>query len=68
MEIDEHLIRGDKLTAVSAWEFCAPDRTVILRIDQRGMTYKGQRIEDTGEAYKAFLDAMAAVNVYYARG
>jgi hypothetical protein len=33
-------------------------RTEILRIDADGMTYKGQRIEDAGEAHRAFIEAM----------
>lgn len=46
----------------------APDASVtfnvnsgveILRLDDRGMTYKGQRIEDGGEAHRAFLEVMA---------
>lgn len=69
MEIDKNLVCGDfnKLTWVSCWIFSAPDETEILRIDEQGMTYKGKLIEDAGEAYKAFLDAMAAINSYYAR-
>ncbi len=31
----------------------------IMRLDDRGMTYKGQRIEDGGEAHRAFLEVMA---------
>ncbi len=30
----------------------------IMRMDKDGMTYKGQRIEDGGEAHKAFLEVM----------
>lgn len=30
----------------------------ILRLDQKGMTYKGQFIEDAGEAHKAFMETM----------
>ena len=33
----------------------------ILRLDNTGMTYKGQRIEDAGEAHRAFLETMKAV-------
>jgi hypothetical protein len=33
----------------------------ILRLDRSGMTYKGKRIEDAGEAHKAFLEAMACM-------
>jgi len=33
----------------------------IMRIDKDGMTYKGQRIEDAGEAHRAFLKAMGDV-------
>jgi hypothetical protein len=37
---------------------CAPDWKEIMRIDKNGMTYKGQRIEDAGEAHRAFLKTM----------
>lgn len=29
-----------------------------MRLDSQGMTYKGQRIEDGGEAHRAFLEVM----------
>ena len=31
----------------------------VLVLDKDGMTYKGQRIKDAGEAHRAWLDAMA---------
>jgi hypothetical protein len=31
----------------------------VLVLDEKGMTYKGQRIEDAGEAHRAFLEVMA---------
>ena len=31
----------------------------IMRIDEEGMIYKGTRIEDAGEAYRAFLEVMS---------
>lgn len=36
---------------------CLPG-TEVMRLDLTGMTYKGQRIEDGGEAHRAFLEAM----------
>ena len=36
---------------------CLPG-TEIMRLDLTGMTYKGQRIEDGGEAYRAFMETM----------
>lgn len=33
----------------------------IMRLDSQGMTYKGQRIEDGGEAHRAFLETMSAM-------
>lgn len=30
----------------------------VMRLDPQGMTYKGQRIEDAGEAYRAFMEVM----------
>jgi hypothetical protein len=34
----------------------------ILRVDEKGMTYKGVRIEDAGEAHRAFIEAMGRMN------
>ena len=36
---------------------CLPG-TEVMRLDLTGMTYKGQRIEDGGEAYRAFIETM----------
>ena len=36
---------------------CLPG-TEVMRLDLTGMTYKGQRIEDAGEAHRVFLEAM----------
>ena len=33
----------------------------ILRLDADGMVYRGVRIEDAGEAHKAFLETMKAM-------
>jgi len=30
----------------------------VLHIDKDGFVYKGERIDDTGEAYKAFMEVM----------
>ena len=30
----------------------------IMRLDSTGMTYMGKRIEDAGEAHKAFLETL----------
>ena len=30
----------------------------VLVLDGQGMVYNGKRIEDAGEAYRAFLDVM----------
>uniref|UniRef100_A0A6M3L5J8 Uncharacterized protein n=1 Tax=viral metagenome TaxID=1070528 RepID=A0A6M3L5J8_9ZZZZ len=32
--------------------------TEVMRLDKDGMIYKGNRIEDAGEAHRAFLDVM----------
>jgi hypothetical protein len=37
---------------------CGTERKEIMRLDEQGMTYMGQRIEDAGEAHRAFLKAM----------
>ena len=36
---------------------CLPG-TEVMRLDLTGMTYKGQRIEDGGEAHRAFMETM----------
>lgn len=36
-----------------------PAGVEVLRIDKDGMVYKGKRIEDAGEAHRAFLEVMA---------
>ncbi|HEX2898833.1 MAG TPA: hypothetical protein VHS96_03840 [Bacteroidia bacterium] len=33
----------------------------ILVLDKNGMTYKGHRIEDAGEAHRAFIEAMRTI-------
>lgn len=30
----------------------------VMVLDKDGMTYKGQRVEDAGEAHRAFLEVM----------
>lgn len=40
---------------------CLPG-TEIMRLDMTGMTYKGQRIEDGGEAHKAFMETMRVLS------
>jgi len=37
---------------------CGASKAVLL-LDKDGMIYKGQRIEDAGEAHRAFLEVMA---------
>ena len=39
--------------------YCGIAREEIMRLDSQGMTYKGQRIEDGGEAHRAFLEVMS---------
>lgn len=36
----------------------SPDTAEVMRLDHTGMTYKGQRIEDGGEAHRAFMEVM----------
>lgn len=43
--------------------FHAGASTEIMRLDEQGMTYKGQRIEDAGEAHRAFLEVMAQMSL-----
>jgi len=40
---------------------CLPG-TEIMRLDIDGMVYKGQRIEDGGEAHRAFLETMRVLS------
>jgi hypothetical protein len=40
---------------------CGQASQEIMRLDEDGMTYKGQRIEDGGEAHRAFLEVMSAM-------
>ena len=34
----------------------------VMRLDKDGMIYKGNRIEDAGEAHRAFLDVMKTIS------
>ena len=38
---------------------CGNASAPVLVLDKDGMIYKGQRIEDAGEAHRAFLEVMA---------
>lgn len=49
------------VTPPSTFTF-SPNGEVIMRLDAKGMTYKGVRIEDAGEAHKAFLATMAIMS------
>jgi hypothetical protein len=40
---------------------CGQASQEIMRLDEDGMTYKGQRIEDGGEAHRTFLEVMSAM-------
>ena len=40
-------------------EFCFfKDQTEVLKLDEKGFHYKGQTIDDAGEAYRLFMDWM----------
>lgn len=47
--------------------FFASPTEEIMRLDKEGMTYKGQRIEDGGEAYKAFMEVMDIMRSQHAK-
>jgi hypothetical protein len=47
--------------AEGAIRFHTSPSVEILRLDKDGMTYKGQRIEDAGEAHRAWLETMKAL-------
>ena len=34
------------------------DETEVLRLDDKGFHYKGETVDDAGEAYKLFMDWM----------
>lgn len=37
---------------------------ITLVLDKEGMIYKGKRIEDAGEAHRAFMEMMKAIKEY----
>lgn len=41
--------------------FCLDQETPVLKLDRDGFHYKGETIEDAGEAYKAFMEVMEMV-------
>jgi hypothetical protein len=42
--------------------YCGSRTEEVLRLDDKGMTYKGVLIEDAGEAYRAFMEAMKMIS------
>lgn len=42
---------------------CGAAHEEILRLDDKGMTYLGKRIEDAGEAHRAFLETLSRMNL-----
>ena len=38
--------------------FSSSSGVELLRLDDTGMTYKGQLVKDAGEAHRAFLEAL----------
>lgn len=41
--------------------FQGANRAEILRLDKDGFVFKGQRIEDAGEAHRAWMEAMQTI-------
>jgi len=39
------------------FRFCK-DQTEVLRLDDKGFHYKGQTVDDAGEAYRLFMNWM----------
>lgn len=37
-------------------------QTEVLRLDEKGFHYKGETIDDAGEAYRLFIDWMKQAN------
>jgi hypothetical protein len=50
------------MTAPNTIEFREADQTEMLRLDSEGFHYKGQVIEDAGEAYRLFREWLAKQN------
>jgi hypothetical protein len=50
-------IQGIQVPAAAFATF-TPGGAEIMRIDKDGMVYMGKRIDDAGEAHRAFIDAM----------
>ena len=48
----------DGFAANNTISFKVRDEEVLL-LDEQGMTYKGQVIQDAGEAHRAFLEVLA---------
>ena len=42
----------------SCTQFFCGENIEVLRIDKDGFVFKGERINDAGEAHKAFIEAM----------
>lgn len=38
------------------------DQTEVLRLDDKGFHYKGQTVDDAGEAYRLFMDWLKIAN------
>jgi len=43
------------------------DNTIALILDSRGMVYRGRRVEDAGEAYRAFLRVVMNIGPHVRR-
>ena len=52
------LVLPDGFAANNTISFKVGEEDVLL-LDEHGMTYKGQVIQDAGEAHKAFLEVLA---------
>ena len=49
------------IAETSCTQFFVDGNTEILRIDKDGFVFKGERIADAGEAYKAFMETMRII-------
>lgn len=52
---------GDKQSTLKFMVRSGSEHEPVLTLDEGGFTYKGQRIEDAGEAHRAFLEVMGMI-------
>jgi hypothetical protein len=56
--MSNEMLTGDSAGMIRFYVGSQEGPVEVMRLDEHGMTYKGQRIEDAGEAHRAFLEVM----------